>query len=196
MGEIAAMSDAEINELAKEIGLGIGHKIKLKQLRTPAARGPGDDYHITERLGGGGEGETVLASHRTSGEQVAIKRMVHRNASEASRAWQEGQKLAELRHPLIVAVRKIFQDDYLQRVRVNIVMEFCAGGDLQQQLQAERCATFCTLSHAPFVQPLWSLRHSLSALHVCARWQPARGSACLAVPRVDRARPRVHPLQR
>merc|ERR1712137_1175232 len=169
MGEIAAMSDAEINELAKEIGLGIGHKIKLKQLRTPAARGPGDDYHITERLGGGGEGETVLASHRTSGEQVAIKRMVHRNASEASRAWQEGQKLAELRHPLIVAVRKIFQDDYLQRVRVNIVMEFCAGGDLQQQLQAERCATFCTLSHTLHSSSLSGPFVTASALCMCAR---------------------------
>merc|ERR1712137_1239663 len=158
--EVAAMSDADVEELARDVGLGSGHKKKLKQLRTPAARGPGDDYHITERLGGGGEGETVLASHRTSGEQVAIKRMVHRNASEASRAWQEGQKLAELRHPLIVAVRKIFQDDYLQRVRVNIVMEFCAGGDLQQQLQAER-----PLEEVRVLQYLASIVLALEFIH-------------------------------
>ena len=58
----------------------------------------------------------MLALHRSSGEQVAIKRSLAADATQANRAWQEGMKLVELRHELIVHVREVFQEDYLGKV--------------------------------------------------------------------------------
>src|SRR4029079_4490051 len=59
-------------------------------------------FELEQRVGSGGMGEVYRARDRTSGEAVAVKVLLDRNASGAARFLREAEVLAELCHPSIV----------------------------------------------------------------------------------------------
>mmetsp|Transcript_80050 Transcript_80050/g.183390 ORF Transcript_80050/g.183390 Transcript_80050/m.183390 type:complete len:780 (+) Transcript_80050:21-2360(+) len=76
-----------------------------------------DDYHVIKKLGEGAFGEVVKASHKSSGQVVAIKQI-----KKVFRSWDECLKLKELaslrklKHDNIVALKEAFRhqlDGYL-----------------------------------------------------------------------------------
>lgn len=104
----------------------------------PSSGGAGGEFVDERCLGRGGFGETWLATR--AGGRFAVKRTVVSDVGQASCYWQEALLLAKLEHPFIVRLEQpllYLEDLKLGRVRVNIVMEYCDGGDLAHRIQRE-----------------------------------------------------------
>uniref|UniRef100_A0A7S4BV58 non-specific serine/threonine protein kinase n=1 Tax=Chrysotila carterae TaxID=13221 RepID=A0A7S4BV58_CHRCT len=97
---------------------------------------PPSDYEDVRQLGRGAFGTTWLALHRPSGRHVAIKRMIMDSMVEANQALQEILKMIKLKHTRLVEATDVSFDALGSGCyRVNIVMEYCDGGDLAQFLR-------------------------------------------------------------
>jgi serine/threonine protein kinase len=86
-------------------------------------------------LGRGNFGVTFKAKKRATGELVAIKRSLpHSSDIEASRAMREALQLARLEHRNLVMVSDVFldHDPETEEPRINMVMDYCDGGDLRK----------------------------------------------------------------
>ena len=66
------------------------------------------EYELVRLLGRGSFGKTVLARHRASGEQVAIKQILTAGVDAASKALQEAHTMMDLRHPQLVQAKVAF----------------------------------------------------------------------------------------
>ena len=97
----------------------------------------GDKYEPVKRIGHGSYGSVYLAKPRHNAATfVVLKRVfvVEEGAKEHLEAINEVKLLQRLRHKNIVAYRDSFvHDNYL-----CIVMDYCAGGDLQVQIKCAR----------------------------------------------------------
>jgi hypothetical protein len=60
------------------------------------------DYRLGDRLGAGAMGEVFAARHRTSGEHVALKRLIGVDATSLYRFKREFRALADVDHPNLV----------------------------------------------------------------------------------------------
>ncbi len=92
-----------------------------------------DRYDIHEVLGRGGMGEVLKATHRSSGELVAIKALHFNLAPEPAmveRFLREGEALRRLSHPNIVKCRESFESDG----RFYLILDYVGGGSLRGQL--------------------------------------------------------------
>lgn len=91
-------------------------------------RAVGNGLRLDARLGGGAATE-VWRAHTDSGEPVAVKllRPAWRSRSRArALIRREHALLAHLRHPHVVAVRELIDEDE----SIGLVYEFLGGGDL------------------------------------------------------------------
>ncbi len=95
-------------------------------------------YRLGPRIGQGGMGTVFRGTDLTSGRTVAIKQMrmdaVRGDALCAERFRREGEALERLNHPNIIRVLDVVREadtDYL-------VMEFIAGGSLEDLLESSR----------------------------------------------------------
>ncbi len=92
-------------------------------------------YRLTELLGKGGMGEVRLAEDPVTGRKVAIKLIRRERLGDPlarQRFRREARVLVELRHPFIVQVYDIVEDDD----RECLVMEYLEGPNLQKMLEA------------------------------------------------------------
>jgi len=88
------------------------------------------EYEILKTLGEGGFGEVLLATHKRSGDQVAIKFLKASSrvmASEIDRLFAEAETLKNLHHKGIVRVLNCFSQSNTQ---IAFVMEYLSGGEL------------------------------------------------------------------
>ncbi|KAG0222156.1 NUAK SNF1-like kinase 2 [Actinomortierella wolfii] len=88
---------------------------------------PGYSYIGT--IGQGNFGKVLLAEHDTTGEQVAVKileKAQFKSEQQRLHATREARLMATLRHPYIVDVKTVLEDD----ARIMIVMEHLTGGEL------------------------------------------------------------------
>src|SRR5262245_39784469 len=88
-------------------------------------------FEIEQRVGSGGMGEVYRARDRASGEAVAVKVLLERDAAGAARFLREAEVLAELRHPGIV--RHIAHGEAATGVPY-LAMEWLSGEDLGSRL--------------------------------------------------------------
>jgi hypothetical protein len=88
-------------------------------------------YRIIRRLGAGGTGTVYAAADTLLGRTVAIKAL--HSAFDGTLLHREGQSLAQLNHPGVVALYDLIE----QNGRPYLVMEYVDGCDLGQWL-AER----------------------------------------------------------
>lgn len=177
----ATLIDA-INEDGALEELGVG-KFAISKLRTklntfdgpsksrsdPSATGAetalaGGEYSIVRQLGKGAFGITFLAKSRSSGEEVALKRIGPINLDQANKGIAEGHAVLALRHPLLVASRgssfMAASKDSPGEYFVSIVLEYCSGGDLAAHLKAHH-----PLGEERVVQLLTQLLTGIEFIH-------------------------------
>ncbi|MGW1889441.1 protein kinase domain-containing protein [Streptomyces sp. NPDC002004] len=94
-------------------------------------------YRLEERLGRGGMGVVWRATDQLLGRQVAVKELIldeTLSAEEArlqrDRTLREARAVAQLRHPHIIVVHDVVEDDE----RPFIVMELIEGGSLADRI--------------------------------------------------------------
>ena len=154
----AALLDLEAELLMKLIKLDIRQANELRKALKDQSRPQfGTGAYEEIEMVGRGLCDVIRARHRSTGKEVAIKQIVAPDAESATRGLQEAMRMQELHHELLVEIRTVFiQALTLGRQQVNIVMEYCAGGDL---------ANYAS-SHAPLGEPrvLQLLTPVLSAL--------------------------------
>ncbi|MFJ5810660.1 protein kinase [Streptomyces sp. NPDC093093] len=89
-------------------------------------------YRLEERLGRGGMGTVWRATDELLGRSVAVKELHVGDGTEAAGALREARTLAQVRHPHVVVVHDVVEDDG----RPYIVMELVDGGSLADRLTA------------------------------------------------------------
>ncbi len=91
-------------------------------------------YAVAARLGAGGFGEVFLAEDEAiPGRQVALKVLTRRSNGDHRDLIWEMQTLAKFNHPGIVG----FHHHFTQQGQLVLVMEYCAGGGLDDRVQPE-----------------------------------------------------------
>eukprot|EP01029_Cantina_marsupialis_P005430 TRINITY_DN1589_c0_g1_i1.p1 TRINITY_DN1589_c0_g1~~TRINITY_DN1589_c0_g1_i1.p1 ORF type:complete len:772 (-),score=205.55 TRINITY_DN1589_c0_g1_i1:56-2371(-) len=87
-----------------------------------------EDYEVEKQIGRGAYGSAFLARASSNGEMCVIKKVELMMMDENARkqALRECDVLATLQHPNIVQ----YWDKFIEKNTLNIVMQFCAGGDL------------------------------------------------------------------
>ncbi|KAF8934730.1 NUAK SNF1-like kinase 1 [Haplosporangium gracile] len=86
-------------------------------------------YTYIGTIGQGNFGKVLLAENDITGEQVAVKileKAQFKSEQQRLHATREARLMATLRHPNIVDVKTVMEDDY----RILIVMENLTGGEL------------------------------------------------------------------
>ncbi|KAG2388208.1 hypothetical protein C9374_001058 [Naegleria lovaniensis] len=94
-----------------------------------------ENYYVIKILGRGSEGQVVLAEHKKTQEQIAIKRMEWASYEDANIHLNEAQKLRDLSHKNIIKYLSVFLHQYSKKAEtlyVCLCLEYCPGGDLQQ----------------------------------------------------------------
>jgi serine/threonine-protein kinase len=94
------------------------------------------DYEILHELGRGGMGVVYRAKHKALNRVVALKMIlsgVHAGADEIARFRVEAEAIARLKHPNIVQVYDIRQQDG----QAYFSLEFCGGGSLSGKLRGK-----------------------------------------------------------
>jgi len=94
-------------------------------------------YALVESLGRGATAEVWRARHVVLGSHHAVKVLAASTPEMAARLLREGRVQASLRHPNIVPVTDLVQDDG----RIALVMELVRGGSLMDRLQLRRRLT-------------------------------------------------------
>ncbi|KAG0333983.1 NUAK SNF1-like kinase 2 [Podila humilis] len=97
---------------------------------------PGYSYIGT--IGQGNFGKVLLAENDTTGEQVAVKileKAQFKSEQQRLHATREARLMATLRHPNIVDVKTVLEDD----ARILIVMENLTGGELFDYISNKGC---------------------------------------------------------
>ncbi|WTQ56621.1 serine/threonine protein kinase [Streptomyces sp. NBC_00158] len=87
-------------------------------------------YRLGKRLGRGGMGTVWQASDELLGRAVAVKELHVGEGREAAGALREARTVAQIKHPHVVVVHDVVEDDG----RPYIVMELVEGGSLADRL--------------------------------------------------------------
>jgi serine/threonine protein kinase len=91
-----------------------------------------DKYVVVGRLGGGGFGEVFLAEDEAiPGRQIALKVLSNDSVGDHSDLIWEMRSLSKFNHPGIVG----FHHHFTHGNQLVLVMEYCAGGSLDQRLE-------------------------------------------------------------
>lgn len=95
-----------------------------------------DNYYIIRHLGRGSEGSVILAEHKKTQEQVAIKRVEFSSIEDANDKLNEANQLKQLNHRHIIKFKEMFLNKYSADTQfVCIILEYCPGGDLASYIQ-------------------------------------------------------------
>ncbi|WP_425580296.1 serine/threonine-protein kinase [Streptomyces polychromogenes] len=87
-------------------------------------------YRLGKRLGRGGMGTVWRASDELLGRAVAVKELHVGEGKETTGALREARTVAQIKHPHVVVVHDVVEDDG----RPYIVMELVEGGSLADRL--------------------------------------------------------------
>ncbi|CAG9464730.1 unnamed protein product [Pedinophyceae sp. YPF-701] len=113
-----------------------------------------DDFEFLKVLGKGNFGEAKLAKRKDTGELFAIK-FLPRGAKITNHVEREILNHRQLQHPNVVQ----FQEVFLTKKELCIVMEYAEGGELFKRVQAQKRFPEETCRH--YFQQI------LSGLHYC-----------------------------
>jgi len=96
----------------------------MRELCLPGS--PWDTYTYERELGTGAAGIVSLATHKASGEKVAVKDIDLNKQNKKDLILMEIKVMKELHHPNLVN----FKEAYLVEMHLFVVMEFMEGGPL------------------------------------------------------------------
>eukprot|EP00667_Euglena_gracilis_P009851 EG_transcript_10024 len=100
----------------------------------------GVEYRLVARLGSGCFAEVFRAQCSASKLTVAVKVLPEEGEQATQNHQKEARRLMMLRHPNVVSASDTFRFVGRQRIYTCIVMEYCAGGTLQQQIKTSEAA--------------------------------------------------------
>ena len=92
-----------------------------------------NDFAVLGKLGEGGYGTVLLARHKATNMMSALKMMLKANVQtdgQADRVLAEARVLGEIKHPFIVSMFGVFQDE----LNIYFALEYIGGGDLFSRL--------------------------------------------------------------
>ncbi|CBY23261.1 unnamed protein product [Oikopleura dioica] len=94
-----------------------------------------DEFERIKDLGKGSFGCAILVRRKSDNKQLVIKEisLAHLSTKDINDARKEATFLKELTHPNIVSYEGCFE----RNNRLNILMEFCEGGDLAQRIKKQ-----------------------------------------------------------
>ena len=93
-------------------------------------------YDVQRLLGKGAMGEVRLVRRRADGALLALKSVEFVSAKDRALATNEITILRKLSHPHVVR----FEDSFVDKESVCIVMQYCEGGDLADLISTQRTA--------------------------------------------------------
>jgi len=124
-------------------------------------------YHMQSLLGEGAYSDVFLATHKQTGEKVAIKRVAKLSKGDRWTRRKGAQKdevrlLMLLNHPKIIKFREYFETSD----KLYIVQEYCSGGNLCDLIRKTRGLSEARAKEI-FVQLLQAVKylHSSSIVH-------------------------------
>ncbi|MBN9417334.1 MAG: protein kinase [Candidatus Eremiobacteraeota bacterium] len=123
-----------------------------------------DRYLLHEVVGRGGMGEVLRATHRASGEMVAIKALHFDLAPDPSmveRFLREGEALRRLSHPNIVRCRESFESEG----RFYLILDYVGGGSLRGALRSGPVAPNLALNWMLDIADALTRAHRLQIVH-------------------------------
>ena len=121
------------------------------------------DYEVIEQLGSGTFGVASRVRRRSDGRELVWKAVPYGKMDERRRRLLESEVelLRKLEHPHIVRYEDCINDT--EHKTVYIIMEYCAGGDLDALIKDCRNNMFAMLFPFPFfpfvVVLAWSQPH-------------------------------------
>lgn len=121
-------------------------------------------YLLHEVIGRGGMGEVLRATHRASGEMVAIKALHFDLAPDPAmveRFLREGEALRRLHHPNIVRCRESFESEG----RFYLILDYVGGGSLRAALRQGPVAPKLALNWMLDVCDALTRAHRLQIVH-------------------------------
>lgn len=110
------------------VGLVIGASYLAVRMRPGSGEDP---YVVTRVLGEGAHGRTYLAMDRRRRAEVCLKEVRHPTPESRERMLREARIAATLHHPHVVGVHGVEE----RTSGVRIIMEFVAGGSLEDRLR-------------------------------------------------------------
>jgi serine/threonine protein kinase len=128
----------------------------------------GDRFELEERVGAGGMGEVYRALDRSSGERVAVKVLLDRNALGDRRFMKEAEVIASLSHPAII---RYVAHGIAGSGEPYLAMEWLEGEDLGERLRRGALTVDEAVTLAARVVGALAAVHARSIVH---RDSPAR----------------------
>ncbi|KAG0088570.1 NUAK SNF1-like kinase 2, partial [Podila epicladia] len=131
---VAAPSTASVDTTHSQSAATSGRQSRLSNANTSRESyrrkyGELPGYSYIGTIGQGNFGKVLLAENDSTGEQVAVKileKAQFKSEQQRLHATREARLMATLRHPNIVDVKTVLEDD----ARILIVMENLTGGEL------------------------------------------------------------------
>ncbi len=95
------------------------------------------DYVLGKKLGEGSYGKVRMGVSRETGQQVAVKTVLKKNARRLATLRREIGIMRTIQHPHIIRFYDVYEDESF----LYIVMELCTGGELFDRIVDSGCYT-------------------------------------------------------
>ena len=99
-----------------------------------------EDFERIRELGRGSFGAAILVRRKSDSKQLVVKEvnLASLSPKEIAEARKEANFLANLTHPNIVRYEGCIEKEK----KLNILMEFCEGGDLSEKIKKQNGVLF------------------------------------------------------
>eukprot|EP00668_Euglena_longa_P044985 GGOE01060556.1.p1 GENE.GGOE01060556.1~~GGOE01060556.1.p1 ORF type:complete len:574 (+),score=183.22 GGOE01060556.1:817-2538(+) len=160
------MAATPVSHAAQETTLQVRQQLAAQQLLAAAANAPpshtgmkvgtevdnglGTKYLVLQELGVGHFGSVFKVQRINDGKVMAMKVQAHVDRRQIAEVRKEVTLLKTLRHPNIVS----FTEDFNVGKFICIVMEYCAGGTLQQHIESRKRKGFSALRLLGYIKQL------------------------------------------
>lgn len=118
-------------------------------------------YRFEKELGKGGFGRVFLAKEEVSNRFVAIKQLNNTDQVQQKKIVFEIQVVAKFNHPNIVTYHHHFSQDGL----LYLVMEYCAGGSLQEKLDTKQVDSVTAMLLVQILAEAFEFVHEKDIVH-------------------------------
>lgn len=123
-------------------------------------------YQKIQLIGKGSFGEVYLVISSSTYIKYVAKIIKIKNPSEENmkNAHSEAQILMQCNHPNIILLKEVFRQRLGEKVTLNIITEYCDGGDLQQKAEEQEDKESC-FDETDLIHWLMQICFALKYLH-------------------------------
>eukprot|EP01080_Neovahlkampfia_damariscottae_P003116 gene3116-5286_t len=127
--------DSIIKSLKELINIGLFTSTEKKKDSTKLQK-----YEIVKKIGSGGQSLVFLVKEKITGKTYALKKFNERPLEDINEDFQEIRSYVKISHPNIVNAVDFFIEflDSSSACQMNLVMDFCDGGDLSTLIKKSK----------------------------------------------------------